>query len=147
MIPLMRQLPSSSMKKSISMMNSSSHFSTTIRRIDSSPRFSHAVVHEKLVYLTGQVPDKTTLNSDAAAQTASILKSIEDLLNRSGSDKSRILSATCYFTNIERDFSQMNEEWVKWLPENCAPARTSLAGIKLADPAWKLEITVVAALK
>jgi enamine deaminase RidA (YjgF/YER057c/UK114 family) len=120
---------------------------STITRLDVAPRFSHAVVHDKTVYLTGQVPDKSTLELDAAKQTESILKSIESLLDRAGSDKSRILSATCYFTNIERDFQQMNEVWTKWLPPGAAPARTSLAGIKLADPLWKLEITVVAALK
>ena len=122
-------------------------FSTSISRIDVSPRFSHAVTHNNIVYLTGQVPDKTTYNSDAAAQTESILKSIESLLIRSGSDKSHLLSATCYFTNIERDFNLMNDAWIKWLPNGCAPARTSLAGIKLADPNWKLEITITAALK
>ena len=122
-------------------------FSTSISRIDTSQRFSHAVTHNNVVYLTGQVPDKTTYNSDAAAQTESILKSIESLLIRSGSDKSLLLSATCYFTNIERDFNLMNDVWVKWLPKHCAPARTSLAGIQLADPNWKLEIKITAALK
>jgi enamine deaminase RidA (YjgF/YER057c/UK114 family) len=119
-----------------------------LRRIDVSPtnRFSGATVYGGVVYLTGQVPAEGHM-TDARSQTLSVLAGIDDLLAKAGTDKSRLLKATCLLTHIEEDFAAMNDEWVKWLPKGAAPARTTLAGVRLADKRWRVEIEVVAALK
>jgi enamine deaminase RidA (YjgF/YER057c/UK114 family) len=44
------------------------------------------------------------------------------------------------------DFQAMNEAWDAWVPEGAAPARATVVGVKLADPGWKVEIVVTAAL-
>jgi enamine deaminase RidA (YjgF/YER057c/UK114 family) len=102
-------------------------------------------VHNGVVYLTGQVPDDGAL-ANARTQVKSVLANIDALLARAGSDKSRVLSATLLLTHIDADFAAVNDEWVRWLPAGCAPARTTLAGVRLADARWRVEIVVVAAV-
>ncbi len=36
--------------------------------------------------------------------------------------------------------------WDKWVPSDASPARATVAGVKLANPGWKIEIVVTAAL-
>lgn len=118
-----------------------------IRRIDVSPtnRFSGATVLNGVVYLTGQVPVEGMMDN-ATTQTRSVLANIDNLLAKAGTDKSRIVKATCLLTNIDEDFAAMNAEWVRWLPEGAAPARTTIAGVQLADPRWRVEIEIIAAM-
>jgi enamine deaminase RidA (YjgF/YER057c/UK114 family) len=45
------------------------------------------------------------------------------------------------------EFAGMNEAWDEWVPAgNVSPARATITGVKLADPGWKIEIVVTAAL-
>lgn len=121
--------------------------STAVRRIDvhQSNRFAGATVHNGVVYLTGQVPAEGHMDS-AVTQTKSVLAGIDDLLKKAGTDKSRLLKATCLLTHIDEDFAAMNAEWVKWLPAGAAPARTTIASVRLADPRWRIEIEIIAAM-
>jgi enamine deaminase RidA (YjgF/YER057c/UK114 family) len=127
--------------------NYSSTASTSVRRIDVSPtnRFSGATVHNGVVYLTGQVPVEGMMDN-ATTQTRSVLANIDSLLAKAGTDKSRIVKATCLLTHIDEDFAAMNAEWVRWLPEGAAPARTTIAGVELADVRWRVEIEIIAAM-
>ena len=62
-----------------------------IKRLETGPRMSQAVVHGNTVYLAGQVADDPSV--DVAGQTRQILASIDKLLAAAGSDRTRILSA------------------------------------------------------
>jgi enamine deaminase RidA (YjgF/YER057c/UK114 family) len=42
------------------------------------------------------------------------------------------------------DYEAMNAVWDAWLPEGCAPARACVEA-RLANPAWRVEMAVVAA--
>jgi enamine deaminase RidA (YjgF/YER057c/UK114 family) len=42
------------------------------------------------------------------------------------------------------EFAEMNAVWDAWLPEGCAPARTTVESA-LARPELRFEVTVVAA--
>ena len=112
----------------------------SITRIDSGPRMSQAVVHGDTVYLSGQIgaPGDTV-----AAQTTAALGQIEALLAKAGSSKARILSATIWLADMA-DFAEMNRVWEEWLGGRDAPARAT-GEAKLATPAYKVEIIVVAA--
>jgi enamine deaminase RidA (YjgF/YER057c/UK114 family) len=112
----------------------------TIERIGATARMSQAVVHGDTVYLAGQVgaPGKSV-----AEQTAAVLASIESLLAQAGSDKSKILSATIWLADMA-DFAEMNAVWDRWLDGKDPPARAT-GEAKLAAPAYKVEIIVVAA--
>lgn len=113
-----------------------------IKRLESGPRMSQAVVHGSTVYLAGQVADDPSV--DVAGQTRQILASIDKLLAAAGSDKTRILSATIYIAEIST-FAQMNAEWDAWVPQGHTPARATVEA-RLAAPQYKVEIQVIAAV-
>ncbi|GFR43430.1 hypothetical protein Agub_g4511 [Astrephomene gubernaculifera] len=115
---------------------------TNIQRFDTGPRLSEMVIHNGTVYLAGQVPEDTSV--DAKQQTASVLKQIDDLLARAGTDKTKILSTQVFLRDLA-DFPLMNEAWDAWVAPGHAPTRATVEA-KLADPGWKVEIVVVAAL-
>lgn len=54
-------------------------------------------------------------------------------------------SCQIYLVDIN-EFAAMNEAWDAWVPAGATPARATIAGVKLADPGWKIEIVAVAAL-
>ena len=112
----------------------------TIQRIDAGARMSQAVVHGDTVYLAGQVGAP---GAPVATQTEAVLASIEALLARTGSDKSKILSATIWLADMG-DFAEMNAVWDRWIDGKDAPARAT-GEARLATPDYRVEIIVVAA--
>ena len=112
-----------------------------IQRLHTGPRMSQAVIHNRTVYLAGQVADDPS--QDVRGQTRQVLASIDRLLDEAGADKTRILSATIYVADIGT-FAQMNSVWDTWVPQGHTPARATVEA-KLAAPAYKVEIQVIAA--
>ena len=115
----------------------------SIRRIGAGPRMSKAVVHGNTVYLAGQVADKTK-GASVADQTKEIVGIIDELLKEAGSDKTKILSATIYLSDIST-FAQMNSVWDTWVVAGQTPARATVEA-KLAAPEYTVEIAVIAAI-
>lgn len=113
-----------------------------IRRLAEEGRLSGAVVHGGLVWLAGQVADDASL--DAEGQTADILAQIDALLAEAGTSKRNLLSVTVVLADIG-DAPAMNRAWDRWLDPAAKPARMTIQA-PLVDPAWKVEITGVAAL-
>lgn len=111
----------------------------TIKRIETGPRMSQAVVHNGTVYLAGQVAK----GENVTEQTQAILAQIDTLLAAAGSDKTRLLSATIYLTDMAT-FGDMNKVWESWVVGGATPARATVAA-GLAAPEYKVEIAVVAA--
>jgi enamine deaminase RidA (YjgF/YER057c/UK114 family) len=101
---------------------------------------SQIVVHNKTVYLAGQV----AAGANVTEQTKGILSSIDKLLAEASTDKSRILSATIWLTDMST-FAEMNAVWEAWVVPGQTPARATVATPALADPEFKIEIGVVAA--
>lgn len=113
----------------------------SIKRFETGPRMSQAVVHGNTVYVAGQVADDPT--ADVRGQTVQVLASIDRLLAAAGTDKTRILSATIYLADIGT-FAQMNTAWDAWVPQGHTPARATVEA-RLAAPQYKVEIQVLAA--
>ena len=113
-----------------------------IRRIAPEARLSGAVVHNATVYLAGQVALDTS--AGAEAQTADILRQIDALLNEAGTDKTYLLSVQIFLADLA-DFDAMNRAWDAWLDPRHKPARATVQA-QLANPAWRVEITGIAAL-
>jgi enamine deaminase RidA (YjgF/YER057c/UK114 family) len=114
----------------------------SIRRIEVGPRMSKAVVHGGTVYLAGQVADKAK-GASVAEQTSDVLAIIDGLLKEAGTDKSKLLSANIWLTDIGT-FAEMNSVWDKWVVAGQTPARATVEA-KLAAPEFKVEIAVIAA--
>jgi len=115
---------------------------TNIRRIGAGARMSKAVVRGNAIYTAGQVADKTK-GGPVADQTREVLDLIDELLAEAGSDKSRILSATIYLSDIST-FAEMNSVWDVWVDKVNPPARATVEA-KLVTPDYKVEIAVIAA--
>lgn len=113
-----------------------------IRRLAEEGRLSGAVVHGGLVWLAGQVPDD--VSGDAEAQTADVLRQIDALLAEAGTSKARLISVQIVLADIA-DAPAMNRAWDAWLDPSAKPARMTIQA-PLVDPAWRVEITGVAAL-
>jgi enamine deaminase RidA (YjgF/YER057c/UK114 family) len=113
----------------------------TVKRHQTGPRMSAAVVHNDTVYLAGQVNgDEPTTKG----QTEAILKKIDGLLAAVGSSKSKLLSATIYIVDMGK-FNEMNAAWDAWVDPMNTPARATVEA-KLASTKYLVEIMVVAAI-
>ena len=81
---------------------------------------SSAVVHGNTVYLAGLTADDT--KADVKGQTKQILDKIDKFLTEAGTDKSKILSANIWLTDIGT-WGQMNEVWDAWFARQHAGPR------------------------
>jgi enamine deaminase RidA (YjgF/YER057c/UK114 family) len=113
----------------------------TIRRIDVGPRMSDIVIHNDTIYLAGQVG---TPGANVATQTKEILATIDELLAKAGSDKTKILQAIIWLADMST-FAEMNGVWDGWVPQGHTPARAT-GEARLAAPGYKVEIIITAAL-
>ena len=112
----------------------------TIKRIQTGPRMSQAVIHNKTVYLAGQVAAGATVT----IQTREILAGIDALLKEADTDKGHLLSATIWLTDMAT-FAEMNAVWQTWVVPGSTPARATVMSSHLASAEFKIEIAVVAA--
>ncbi len=112
----------------------------SIERHDKGARMSQAVVHGDTIYLAGQVGE----GGNVTEETQDILGSIDSLLARCGSDKSRLLSATIWLTDMD-DFQEMNAVWDAWVDPDNPPARACVESKRLAASKFHVEIMAVAA--
>jgi len=114
----------------------------TIQRFETGPRLSQVVVHGDTIYLAGIVAD-TTAGESITKQTHEVLSIIDSHLAKAGSDKSKLLTATIYLTDMKK-FAEMNAVWDGWVPAGNTPARATVEA-KLAAPKYGVEIMVTAA--
>lgn len=115
----------------------------TIQRIESGPRMSMGVVHGGTVYLAGQV-SANAAGGSVTDQTRDILAIIDGYLAKAGTDKSKVLTATIYLSDIST-FAEMNAVWDGWVVAGATPARATVEA-KLAAPRFTVEIMVTAAV-
>ncbi|MBK5926431.1 RidA family protein [Rhodobaculum claviforme] len=112
-----------------------------IQRFDVNDRRSRMVIHNSVVYLSGQFSDEAGC---VATQTRETLARIDALLARAGTDKSRLLTAEVWVTTMA-DFPAMDAEWKAWVTPGAPPTRCCCA-VTLGDPEMRVEIMVTAAL-
>jgi enamine deaminase RidA (YjgF/YER057c/UK114 family) len=113
-----------------------------IIRIESGPRMSQAVITGGIAYLAGQVGAE---GGTVTEQTTAILAQIDVLLEKAGTDKSRLITAQVWCADMATDFADMNAVWDTWVAKDCAPARWT-GEAKLATTGYRVEIIVTAAL-
>lgn len=115
---------------------------TDIRRIEPGPRMSEAVIHGGKIYTAGIVAGDA-VGKSVFEQTKDILQQVDSILSTAGSDKTRILKANIWLTDIST-FGQMNQAWDAWVVAGKTPARATVEA-KLAAPGYDVEIMVEAA--
>ncbi len=100
------------------------------------------MIHGGTVYLAGLVAARAA-GAGVADETRQILSIIDCLLERAGTDKTRILSATIYLADIAT-FAEMNSVWDAGVVPGHTPARATVEAM-LAAPKYTVEIACVAA--
>jgi enamine deaminase RidA (YjgF/YER057c/UK114 family) len=113
-----------------------------IQRFDTGPRMSQVVVHGDSVYLAGVVANQAAGDS-VTKQMQEVLSIIDSHLAKAGSDKSKLLTATIYLTDMTT-YAEMNAVWDGWVSSGNTPARATVEA-KLAAPRYNVEIMVTAA--
>ncbi len=116
----------------------------SIERQHVGPRMSQVVIFNHTVYLAGQVASASAAGKSVTEQTKDVLDHIDVLLKGARSDKSRVLMATIWLTDMER-FAEMNRVWDAWVVPGCTPARATVVSAQLAAPEFSIEIAIVAA--
>ena len=102
---------------------------------------SQAVIHNKTVY-SGRTSCRR--RHRRRSRRAKSSPAIDALLAEANTDKSRLLSATIWLTDMAT-FAEMNSVWQSWVVQGEAPARATVMSAHLASAEFKIEIAVVAA--
>ncbi|MBQ3578663.1 MAG: RidA family protein [Firmicutes bacterium] len=113
-----------------------------IQRFDSNGRMHAAVIAGETLYLTGVTAPGV---EGITAQATLVLKKIEGLLDKYGSDKEHILQALIYLKDM-KDFSEFNQVWDAWVVEGTQPTRACLQA-SMATEKHLVEIVITAAVK
>lgn len=111
-----------------------------IKHLNPTPRWSDATIYNGVAHFV-EVPADTT--ATITEQVQQILQQTEITLHKVGSDKSRLLSATIYITDL-KNLNEFNKSWEAWLPFGVAPSRACVK-VELVDPHMLVEIVFVAA--
>ena len=114
---------------------------TEIVRVEPKKILSKAVAHGGTVYLSGLTAEDRS--GGIRSQTEQILSAIDGFLATFGTNKSRLLGATIWLSDI-RNRASMNEVWTAWVDPQNLPARACVEA-RLADPDCLVEIQVTAA--
>jgi 2-iminobutanoate/2-iminopropanoate deaminase len=109
------------------------------------PAYSQAVKAAGLVFVSGtSAADPATgqLKGDTIQeQTRQCLTNIAAILEAAGSSMDKIVNMTFVLAD-EDDFAGMNEEWLRWFPQN-PPARSG-AKLPMRVPGLKISIAAIA---
>lgn len=103
------------------------------------PTRSRAVAHNGIVYAVATAKNKS---APLYEQTKDALAQIDGALAEAGSNKSRILRATVYITDMTSK-PEMDRAWDEWVDRANPPQRACI-GVTLADQDL-VEILVTAA--
>ena len=113
----------------------------SIERHEASGHLSKAVEHNGTVYLAGlTAADKS---SGMKQQTEEVLATIDKYLAKCGTNKSKLLAATVYISDMAQK-NAMNEAWLAWIDPKNPPTRACVA-VELGSPTTLVEIVVTAA--
>jgi enamine deaminase RidA (YjgF/YER057c/UK114 family) len=121
---------------------SASNDASDIVRLDQNHRRSRAVVHGGVVYLAGQVADDKS--GDIVVQARQALAKVDALLAEAGTDRARALTAQIWLASMT-DYDGFNAVWDEWVVPGHTPTRCC-GKVELADPAFRVEIVITAAL-
>ncbi|TVQ13473.1 MAG: RidA family protein [Balneolaceae bacterium] len=107
--------------------------------------YSQAVVHNNMVYCSGQIgldPASGEFAGDSvAAQTRQVMLNLGSVLRQSGSSFDRVLKCTIYLADMN-DFSVVNQIYGEYFEKN-PPARETVA-VKTLPKSALVEISCVA---
>jgi len=109
--------------------------------------YSQAVIHNGLIYISGQGPiDPQTnevMSGTIEQETELTLDNIRIILEEAGSSLSKVLQVTAYLLNM-REYGRFNEVYRRYFPQD-PPARTCIQAARLPF-GIRVEIDAIAAV-
>ena len=110
--------------------------------------FSHAVVADCWVFVTGQMPtdpddDGAPMPDGIEAQTRRVIENLKIVLAAAGCSLECVVCVRAYLTHFERDYAAMNAVYKSYFAAGRLPARTCVGVTGLARGAL-VEIDLVA---
>lgn len=103
------------------------------------PTRSRAVATDDLVFTVSVSPDKTP---SLYEQTRRALAQLDQNLVDAGSDKSLLLSATVYITDIKQK-DEMNRAWDEWVDRENPPQRACIGAALEGDDLIEIVVTAL----
>jgi len=79
---------------------------------------------------------------DAGMQTSEVLRNIDRLLQGAGSDKSKLLTAQVWLSDM-KDYEAHTAAWIAWVDPDNPPLRACMQSV--LQPETRVEIMVTAA--
>ncbi len=114
-----------------------------MERFGGNGRYHDAVVHNGVVYLSGQTA--TEAGDDITLQSQQTLDKVRKLLEEHGSDRDHILHADVYLRE-QADVAAFNAVWDAWIQKETAPTRACMV-CKLGRTPILVEVVVTAAVR
>lgn len=106
--------------------------------------YSQAIISDKFVYLSGQLPceprDGSIVDGTIKQQTEQVINNLKEILTEASSSLQHVIKTTCYLKNME-DFAEFNKVYEKYFTEK--PARACVA-VKEIPKGALVEIELVA---
>ncbi|WP_427025588.1 RidA family protein [Aureimonas ureilytica] len=112
-----------------------------VQRILQTPIMHRIVEHNGIVFLGGLIADD--LSQTMGGQTADICAKLDKLLAEAGTDKTKLLSAMLYVTDMSQK-GEMNEAWTSWIAAADLPTRATIGVADLGKNVL-IEVVVTAA--
>ena len=107
--------------------------------------YSQAIVHNGLVFTSGQIPlspvDGQIVGDDIVTQTRQVMANLTAVLAAAGSSPDRVIKSTCFLADMD-DFAQFNAVYAETFTG--APARSCVA-VKTLPRGVLVEVECVAA--
>ncbi len=107
--------------------------------------YSQAVRLGSLIFCSGQIPlhpeNGAIVGNTTAEQTEQVLKNLQKVLGKAGSNLNCVLKTTCFLSDMA-DFADFNQVYARFFTEN-APARSAIQAAALPKGV-KVEIEAIA---
>lgn len=107
--------------------------------------YSQAVRLGSLIFCSGQIPlhpeSGAIVGSTTAEQTEQVLKNLQKILEKAGSNLNCVLKTTCFLSDMA-DFADFNRVYASFFTEN-APARSAIQAAALPKGV-KVEVEAIA---
>lgn len=107
--------------------------------------YSQAVRLGSLIFCSGQIPlhpeSGAIVGNTTAEQTEQVLKNLQKVLEKAGSNLNCVLKTTCFLSDMD-DFANFNQVYARFFTEN-APARSAIQAAALPKGV-KVEIEAIA---
>jgi enamine deaminase RidA (YjgF/YER057c/UK114 family) len=113
----------------------------TIERNQKTPIMHRFVAHGGVVHFGGVLAGDLSVGMEE--QTRQVTRRLDELLAAAGTDRTRILSAMLYITDMSQK-AAMNKAWTEWIPEDHLPARATIGVSDLGENVL-IEVVITAA--